>query len=218
MRCCNVAHAGYGGYTPNSWISIEKIRSCSCDVLEMDVRKEGQRIYLSHDVTDMGADCVGLEEALSYVREHAPEKWIGIDLKEPIFASVQELAVACGMDGKIIYTGDFLLADLQKDRGKNRVFYNLENSVDYGMEPKKKMVQMLKLFELLKQNGADGVNMDYRFFDRQTALALAAQNLVGAVWTVDDREEMKRMLKLGAGSITTRHPEILTKLIAEGET
>ena len=217
MSCWNVAHAGYEGYLPNSWVSIEKIVNCSCDVLEMDVRREGSRLYLSHDWKGQTSHCVGLEDALCYVREHAPEKWVGIDLKEPVFEAVQKLAVSCGMDGKIIYTGDVLLRDLQKDRGKNKVFYNLENSMGNVTDLPEKMTEILNLFELLKQNGADGVNMDYHFLDSQIAELLVEQKLVGAVWTVDEEAEMKRMLRLGAGSITTRYPGKLAELIAEGE-
>lgn len=217
MKCLNVAHAGYDGYVPNSLASIEGITKSTCDVLEMDVRRAGARIYLSHDHKEVSDDCVSLEMALIYMKENAPDKLVGIDLKEPVFEQVQELVWYCGMDGKIIYSGDFLLKDLLKNRGKNKVFYNLENSIKTVNNLQEKESELLDLFRVLKQCGADGVNMEHRLFDGQMAEKLLAHDLAGAVWTVDREEDLKRMLVLGADSITTRYPEKLTELMAKGD-
>jgi glycerophosphoryl diester phosphodiesterase len=59
-----------------------------------------------------------------------------------------------------------------------------------------------------------------------TAFALADKALVKTldslgiellVWTVNDKSDLRRMIKLGVGGIITDHPEKATKLLDEEE-
>ena len=221
MKCLNVAHAGYEGFPANTMESIEKIKETQCDVLEMDVRCEGTRLYLSHDFRGEPELCVELQEALVYIKENAPEKLVGLDLKEPVFKKAFKLVKELEMEDKVIFTGSVFLRETLLMRGESRIFYNLENSLPElnALSTKGDRVkdalekEICKAFEWIARYPVDGVNLDYRLLTKSIVQEAEKRHLKLAVWTVDEISDMSDMIALGVCSITTKRPEELAELL-----
>ncbi|MDD6305812.1 MAG: glycerophosphodiester phosphodiesterase [Clostridiales bacterium] len=206
MNCLNVAHAGFEGLKANSIESVWAAAKMPFDVLEVDVRKDGRKLYLSHEFRGNSEECADLKDVLEWVLREAPEKKIGLDLKEPVFDETMELIREFNMGKNIIFSGSLFLKDLQKDRAGSCIFYNVENSLP-------EMESLSEVAKAATSYGADGLNMDYRMLNEKNIEEIKTFGILAAVWTVDDKDDMERMLKAGADSITTRYPLKLAELI-----
>ncbi len=67
------------------------------------------------------------------------------------------------------------------------------------------------LVQLAKENGLDGLSVNYRGITREFAEAVRAGGLGLYTWTVDDPEEAIRLVGLEVDGITTNRPEWLRK-------
>jgi glycerophosphoryl diester phosphodiesterase len=66
-----------------------------------------------------------------------------------------------------------------------------------------------KLVQRAQANGLDGLDVDYAGVTEEFAHAVHASGLKLYVWTVDDPQEAKRLVKLGVDGITTNRPNWL---------
>ena len=66
-----------------------------------------------------------------------------------------------------------------------------------------------KLIQLVRDKGLDGLDVHYAGIDKTFINAVKAAGQKLYVWTVDDPEEAKRLIKLGVSGITTNRPEWL---------
>jgi glycerophosphoryl diester phosphodiesterase len=60
-----------------------------------------------------------------------------------------------------------------------------------------------------KDKGLDGLDVDYAGVNEEFVRAVKAAGQKLYVWTVDDPEEAKRLVKLGVDGITTNRPDWL---------
>jgi glycerophosphoryl diester phosphodiesterase len=66
-----------------------------------------------------------------------------------------------------------------------------------------------KLVQTAKDKGLDGLDVDYAGVNEEFVRAVKAAGQKLYVWTVDDPEEAKRLVKLGVDGITTNRPDWL---------
>ena len=72
-----------------------------------------------------------------------------------------------------------------------------------------------KICRIIKENGAVGLNCHHKNVTKKLVEFLHMNNIEVSVWTVDKKEDMKRVLTLGTDNITTRHPSELINMIKE---
>ena len=82
------AHSGCENTAQNSAEYIQKALDLPCDIIEIDVRKNADGFYLSHDALH-GKSAVMLDEALELLGKK-PSVCVNFDLKEDIVCSLVE--------------------------------------------------------------------------------------------------------------------------------
>lgn len=87
------------------------------------------------------------------------------------------------------------------------------------MDPTAKVLYLdsNKSLEELKAANIDGIDFHYSLFQKDENLSAKAKDMrfLTNVWTVNNEEDMRRMLKQNVDFITTDEPELLFKLIKE---
>jgi len=72
-----------------------------------------------------------------------------------------------------------------------------------------------KLVQTVKDRGLDGLDVHYAGLTKEFVDAVKASGQKLYVWTVDDPDEAKRLIKLGVSGITTNRPEWLREQIKD---
>ena len=72
------------------------------------------------------------------------------------------------------------------------------------------------LAQIAKDKGLDGVDVHYAGVTEEFVRAVRAQGLKLYVWTVDDPDEARRLVKLGVDGITTNRPAWLREQLKNG--
>lgn len=205
------AHAGCEGTEDNSWISVKTAKDTACDVVELDVRKKDDELWLSHNLIKVGDHPVKLSDAFMLLR--SAQQKINCDLKEEgIFADVLALARKLGVDEKLIFTGSVTLDDAkQNETERQKIFFNVENLFTKeeaeGLRENPGSLDEAKLrsiFEIYRENGLTGMNIFYGLVNEKMLQIAAEYDVRVAVWTVDEEADMKKMMQLPIYGVTTR--------------
>ena len=206
------AHAGCEGTVDNTWDSIVTAKESGSDVVELDVRKWGGEMLLSHNEIKEGDKPVRLEDAFNLLRDSG--KRINCDLKEEgIFEDVKLMAEKTDVIDNLLYTGSVTTADIKKfetERGK--IFFNVENL--FSREETERLreegggsldeAKLREVFETYKKLGLTGMNIYFGLVDEKLLTFAKEYGVRVAVWTVDEEADMKAMMKLPIFGVTTR--------------
>lgn len=198
------AHAGAEGTLANSMESLEILLRCGADVVEIDLRSQGELMYLSHDrAPDPGA-CASLEQALAAIRE-TPHIRYNVDMKETaLLPRVWAVASSMGMENQLLFTGSLNTEDIAFALKVGAVvFYNAD------LLP---MSQWPRASLAARELGFSTLNVNHRFVtDKQ--LKEHARGL--SLWTVDEEARLRELLVAGVTNITTRKPLLALRLRQE---
>ena len=97
------AHGGAYGTGRNSKMYFSRIPEYGCDALEVDVRKRGKRLYISHLPALFSKRRLSLEYAFEKAKEYG--LYINCDMKEcGLLEDVLALARKVGIEDKIFFT------------------------------------------------------------------------------------------------------------------
>jgi glycerophosphoryl diester phosphodiesterase len=225
-------HSGGLSTRPNSLDYLEKALLAAPDIVELDIRRTRDKVVLCHDpyleadgkkilladhgfrdLKDAEPRLLSLEEGLTFGRLHGLR--FNLDLKE-VGAAIPMLDLLREEDSQRghIVTGCRLdeVKTLGAHTGDFRILLNIESAPpdleEYGP-------YMRNLVKEASDLGCFGLNVDFRLCRPELFELCHDQGLPVVVWTVDEEEAMRRMVKLGADSITTHEPERLRRVIAE---
>ena len=70
-----------------------------------------------------------------------------------------------------------------------------------------------KICRTIKENGAIGLNSNYKNLTAKLVEHLHKNDLLVSAWTVDNEDDMQKIFALGVDNITTRRPAKLAKII-----
>lgn len=208
------AHTGCMGTKNNSLEAIEKGVECGADTVEFDLyfTADGTPV-LSHDKPRGGE--VTLDEAFKKVSEYE-KLTVNVDVKTCAYLEkVVPLAQKHGILDRIFYTGVFASWVNDVRTKSPQVKYLLNTDVKSENKHTKEYLQ--SLVDLVKSNGAIGINMNKNNASKKLVDYFHANNLLVSVWTVSEEKDMHRILYFAPDNITTRNPELLNKIINEGE-
>ena len=74
---------------------------------------------------------------------------------------------------------------------------------------------LLSLVEKVKNAGAIGINFNYKSASKELVDVFHENGLLVSIWTVDNEDNMYKILSFGPDNITTRNPNKLSKIILE---
>lgn len=204
------AHSGCDGMQDNSLEFLKYALGSGADCLEVDIRRnQAGGLILSHDETE--GESVKLQEVFSLLK-NSPEKKINCDLKiKNLEISVYQLAREFRMERQLIYSGEVslhLLTEKQKEFPEAEIYLNVENLYPEVYSQAGKSTGLEKFKELLaeaKRYPITCINMEYHLFTDEILAVLAQLNLKGSAWTVNEPEDIRRLLNKGLTNITTKN-------------
>lgn len=227
-RTAITAHSGCDGTERDSFASVERGIALGADCVEVDVRMDAKGgLRLSHDARAdyQGAAC--LEDALKCVAQSGV--CVNCDLKQPsVLYPVLDMAERCGLGREqLILSGsvscDLLAADASVAR-RAQVYLNIEEMLKLLLSGQ--IDDLTALFsspwERLKPQyaalmeermgwaadvalnlGAAAINLPYYGVTERHIGFFGAKGIGLSLWTVNDEEEMARLLALAPRNITT---------------
>lgn len=204
------AHSGCDGTQENSLEFLKYAMASGADCLEVDVRRDRVgNLFLSHDGAE--GEVVKLQEAFSLLKR-LPEKKINCDLKlKDLEISVYQLAREFKVERQLIYSGEVslkLLAEKEKRFPEVLIYLNVENLLPeayckaVGISAPEKLKEILML---ARNYPIACINMEYHLFTDEIMDVLAQRNMSGSAWTVDEPEDIRRLMEKGIANITTRN-------------
>lgn len=192
------AHAGAEGTPANSLESLRVLAACGADAVEVDVRaSEGGELVLSHNPLEAGGAYAALKDALELVRALSDTVMVNIDLKEEdLTRRVWAVAEACGMTGRLLFTGSVCPVDERfvKDLPA-QIWYN-----EFLLQPGERREPL----EAVLRRGHPAINIHYPKVDLAALTPQAARHY--SCWTLDDEDAIAAFLRAGVLNITTRIP------------
>ncbi len=201
------AHAGAEGTPANTLESLKILCACGADAVEMDVRaSEGGELLLSHNPLEAGAEYATLEDALNLVHDMHDTLMVNIDLKEEnLTRRVWAAAEACGMAGRLLFTGSVCPVDERFVEGiPADIWYN-----EFLLQPDERANPL----ESVLRRGHPAINIHYPKVDLGALTPETARRY--SCWTLDDEAALAAFLRAGVLNITTRMPKRALELRKE---
>lgn len=217
------AHSGCENTPDNSEENIRAAVASGADVLEIDIRRIGGVLLLTHNMPAAGESCVTLEECFRLTAALSQTIRVNCDLKEPgLEQDVLSLAEKNGLKGRIILTGVVSPSSLSALPCWALVSMNAENLLP-GLEeaaaarPEERMTEQEEemLLEEAQKYGITSINMHYPLFHQTLGHKMAAHGIFFSLWTVNDPDTLRSLLAFDLENITTRLPVTACRLRKE---
>ena len=211
------AHSGCDGTAENSLESIKKGIELGADCVEIDVMADAAgRLWLTHDLPEDFTGLVSLEEAFALIKESGIA--VNCDLKAySLLLPALALAEKSGIGREqLIFSGTVDTGLLEEDPGiarRCRIFLNSEELVKDLLQRDEPNRPAQTAFFLghpdtaaarLQALGAEALNAPYKHMPPELLEAFAARGTELSLWTVDEPEAMRELMKKDVLNITTR--------------
>ncbi len=143
--------------------------------------------------------------------------YIEIKCGKEILPQLRQLVVASGKMSQIVIIGFNLDTVAESKKLIDVPTYWLK-----GTDKDKKTGRWIphdpRLVQMAKDKGLDGLDVDFAGVTQELVRAAKAAGQKLYVWTVDDPEEAKRLIKLGIDGITTNRPDWLKQQLKNRKT
>lgn len=192
-------HTRSSGYLRVHELPLQRIRS---------LYESGEIMHLSRD-----AEITVLEDALKLATEK--KCFLNLDLKDDLSVELMcRLLEDHGLTHSVVISGcDKSRAARVKESCRGaQVLLNVKNILPTELENYDDFME--KICRDAISGGYGGLNIDYRLCRQELIRYAQLRYLPVAVWTINDAEEMNRMIRMGVYSITTYHPQLLSDLLA----
>lgn len=202
------AHGGAMNTGRNTQLYFDTIHKYDIDVIEVDVRKRGDLLYIAHLKALSAKKKIPLSYVFEYVIKHNLK--VNCDLKDRgIIKDVIKLAKEKGAEKHLIYTGCLRKSDVSDitvgDAYVNRGFYNF-------ITPNKESAQKIKdILDQCKNDNIKGININYRYATDEFIVKAQEIGLQLSIYTVDDKKELKRIMSHNPANVTTNIVDIALK-------
>ena len=204
------AHTGCMGTQQNSLDSMKIGKGNGANIVEFDLRCDNNGdLVLSHDEPKGGE--IPLNEAFALLSSFENTK-ANVDIKmTDELEKVYPLAKKYNVADKIFYTGvkDEFVEPVKTKSPEISYFLNVKVS----KLKNKNRNYLLSLVEKVKNAGAIGINFKYTSASKELVDVFHENGLLVSIWTVDDENNMYKILSFGPDNITTRNPDKLAKII-----
>lgn len=209
------AHAGCMGTKMDSIESVETGIKYGADIIEIDLNIDERGMFvLSHDRPKTGGKYPVLEEVLKIIKSEE-NVILNIDIKNiKALSRLNRIVLEYGINHRIFLTGiDFKNLVRNKEILKeSNYFINLDESkLDKTKLKDKNYLE--QLFNELRKLNIMGININYKFVTPEIINICKEKKILSSVWTVDDVEEMKKLINLKVNSITTKEVKLLWDLV-----
>ena len=212
-----IAHRGASAHFPENTIAAfaAAIRA-GADMCELDVQKtvDGALVVIHDDTVDRTSDGRGRVDMLTLaaIRRLDAGRWCGDQFAGegiPTLAEVFDLTAGqCGLicaraADRTAMVSSFDWAELESVR-------RINPAIRLGLLADRAPARLIDAAARLK---AWSVNPDRKLIQPELCATAHRRGLQVYVWTVDDPDEMRRMISAGVDGIMTNHPERLRAVL-----
>jgi hypothetical protein len=186
------AHGGALGTGRNTPEFFETVKGYAVDVIEVDVYKKKDLLYISHLPKILPRKALTLEFVFDFIKEYGFK--VNCDLKmRGILKDVVKLAQQKNVADRLIFTGAVSKKDLPY-AAVGDVYLNA--GFFCPIFPKTKNLGTIKdIIGNLNNANIKGLNLHYSFCDWQMLDKAKELNLALSVYTVDKEKELLRLMK-----------------------
>ncbi len=202
------AHSGCENTLPNSREHIMEAIKSDAEMIEVDVRRSKDVLYLSHDEVCNPENSVSLDEFLDSVMSYEKLR-INFDVKtEELVPYVMEKVNSRGMGDRAVFTGACNDKKTETESLGGELWMSLWPSSDNERD-------IARIEEKCIAEGCRVINLHYSMITKENFERIKSLGLTFSAWTADSEEEIRRLLELGIFNITTRNPRLALKLRKE---
>ncbi|MFA6866485.1 MAG: hypothetical protein WCR54_03105 [Clostridia bacterium] len=205
------AHGGSLETKRNTQLFFDKIKDYNVDIIEVDIRKKGNLIYLSHMPTFFPKTKITLRYAFEFCKKYNYK--INCDLKQfGLISPVIALAEEIGVTDKIIFTGNTISEKDISTLTAGSLYLN-KSIVPY--KPTVENVKNIKNY-ITKLNNINvaGLNYNYKFLSDEFLEECKKQNLAVSIFTPDTKQLLEKFTcRQEIYNLTTNHPDWALELL-----
>ena len=209
------AHSGCEGTGPNSREHILAAIESGAEYIEIDVRYDGEELYLWHDKLESSAECLKFDALLRLVAPY-PTLFINCDIKEDgILSLVVEAAKRYGIEHRILFTGCVTHRYAECEALGAELWHNLHKLKNADTEEGIIALNEAQLRDTVarcKEIGCRCINSDKRLVNAESIAYVQENGLNFSVWTANSEERIRFLLEHRVANITTRKPSLALKL------
>lgn len=199
------AHAGAMVTKANSIESIKVIKEYPIYAIEVDVNLDfNGDVILSHDKSNDG---VFFKDFLEEVKDLSFK--VNLDIKDSS-SLVLVTNILKGLEkdqrNRFFFTGvDFKTVEDNKNVLNGFSYYINAQANEINLEKINDADYLIEVGNRIKDSGAIGVNMYYKYYFKELKDILDTLNLKVSMWTVDDEKDIEEVISKGANYITTNN-------------
>ena len=205
-------HAGAMKTAPNTLESIEVAIKNNADIVEIDVtfRPDGTPVII-HSSAPAENEGILFEDAIKLLSSCNCK--VNLDLKSTAnLPAVDEIINEYSMMNRVFYTGVFE-SWVETVKSNSKIPYYLNYSVSRKESKKEDAAQAVA--DKAKALGVIGINANFRKVRKQFSDVMHKNGLEVSLWTANKKREMKKVIKANPDNITTKRPDLLTKLLSK---
>lgn len=198
------AHSGCEGTPDNSLEHIRTAIASGAEMLEIDIRKYGDVLYLTHDEQADTARCATLAQCFELVAG-ADGICVNCDVKTTgLTGDVCRLAAEYGIEDRIVFTGSVGMDELDAlEKSPADWWLSLWRSDREAEQLADACAFYKDTHDLYRV-----INLDGRMVN-DALLKTVDENGYGlSVWTINREEDIRRAMAAGVMNITTRQPKL----------
>ena len=212
------AHSACEGTEPNSREHILAASASGAEYIEIDIRYDGEQLYLSHDKTVDSAHCVKFETLLQLISPY-PTLFVNCDVKtDGLLEMIGATAKRYNMEHRILFTGGSNNRHEECRALGADLWYSLWRINNSDSEEGIKALneaQIRDAVEHCKKTNCPCINIDKRIVTAENIAFVKENGLNYSVWTVDNEDQIRFLLEHRVANITTREPRLALRLRAE---
>lgn len=206
------AHGGAMGTGRNSHRYFNEIYKYDIDIIEVDVRKRGNRLYISHLKALFSGRAIQLSFVFEYVVKHNLK--VNCDLKDRgIIGEVIALAAKYNALPNLVFTGSIYRKDLPMITA-GEVYVN--TGYYFPLTPNVNNLSKIKsILDSSNNKHIAGINIPYRYATDEFIIKAKELNVPLSIYTVDKPDVLRRILSHKVANVTTNIVSIALEIIKE---
>ena len=200
------AHGGAEGTGRNSKRYFDTVHQYGIDIIEVDIRKRGKLLYISHLKPLLARKCIPLSFVFDYVVKHNLR--VNCDLKDRgIIGEVTALAKERNALANLIFTGSVKERDMPNITAGD-VYVN----AGYYFPLRPNVNDIDKIKEVLDRGNKHivGLNISYRHASDEFIIKCKELDIPLSIYTIDNEETLRRIMSHQVANVTTN--KVLTAL------
>lgn len=203
------AHTGCENTPDNTLEAVEAAFQSGADIFEVDIRFDQNGVPILAHNEPVGGE-VELEQVFALMKTNE-SILCNLDIKvTDHLSAVAALAKEYDLLDRVFYTGihEFFVEKARTDTPEIPYYLNMalvppaEQTDDY----------LADVVAKVKSLGAIGVNCHFGYATPKLVETVHQNDLLVSLWTVNEKEDMLRIMKLKPDNITTRKPVLLRSL------